>query len=150
MGATGWRPGRRPLLLFSLGGMALSLVALGVVLGLPSGPVTNVTALVCMVTYVAAFAVGLGPVFWILAAELFPPQARARGGAVCALVNWATNFVVGQMFLPAADLVGKSAVFWFFAAVSGGAALFVVRTVPETKNRSLADVQRELAGVPGA
>ncbi|MGW3132016.1 MFS transporter [Streptomyces sp. NPDC001123] len=139
------RAGRRPLLLFSLTGMAVSLVALGVVLGLPSGPVADVTALVCMVTYVASFAVGLGPVFWILAAELFPPEARARGGAVCALANWAANFVVGQMFLPAADLLGESAVFWFFAAVSAGAVVFVARTVPETRNRSLADVQRELA-----
>ncbi|MFJ2826858.1 MFS transporter [Streptomyces sp. NPDC087263] len=143
------RAGRRPLLLFSLGGMALSLVALGVVLGLPTSPVTNVTALIFMVTYVAAFAIGLGPVFWILAAELFPPEARARGGAVCALVNWSANFVVGQMFLPAADLLGESWVFWFFATVSAGAVVFVLRTVPETKNRSLAEVQRELAARSG-
>lgn len=139
------RAGRRPLLLASLGGMALSLVALGVAFGLPAGPATNVTALICMVTYVASFAIGLGPVFWILAAELFPPEARARGGALCALVNWAANFVVGQMFLPAADLVGQSWVFAFFAAVSSGAIVFVLRTVPETKNRSLPEVQRELA-----
>lgn len=139
------RAGRRPLLLSSLAGMAFSLVALGVALGLPSSPAANVTALVFMVTYVASFAIGLGPVFWILAAELFPPESRARGGAVCALVNWAANFVVGQMFLPAADLVGESWVFWFFAAVSTAAVVFVLRTVPETKNRSLAEVQRELA-----
>ncbi|WP_063856804.1 MFS transporter [Streptomyces cyaneogriseus] len=143
------RAGRRPLLLSSLAGMALSLVALGVALGLPSSPAANVTALVFMVTYVASFAIGLGPVFWILAAELFPPESRARGGAVCALVNWAANFVVGQMFLPAADLVGESWVFWFFAAVSTAAVVFVLRTVPETKNRSLAEVQRELAARSG-
>ncbi|MFG3108752.1 MFS transporter [Streptomyces tendae] len=139
------RAGRRPLLVVSLAGMAVSLVALGVVLGLPTGPVANVTALVLMVVYVASFAVGLGPVFWILAAELFPPEVRARGGAMCALVNWAANFVVGQMFLPTADLVGVGWVFWFFAAVSAGAAVFVLRTVPETKHRSLAEVQGELA-----
>ncbi|MEV5886371.1 MFS transporter [Streptomyces sp. NPDC052020] len=143
------RAGRRPLLLSSLAGMALSLVALGVALGLPASPAANVTALVFMVTYVASFAIGLGPVFWILAAELFPPESRARGGAVCALVNWAANFVVGQMFLPAADLVGESWVFWFFAAVSTAAVVFVLRTVPETKNRSLAEVQRELAARSG-
>ncbi|NEY34752.1 MFS transporter [Streptomyces sp. PRKS01-65] len=143
------RAGRRPLLLASLAGMALSLVALGVALGLPSSPAANVTALVFMVTYVASFAIGLGPVFWILAAELFPPESRARGGAVCALVNWAANFVVGQMFLPAADLVGEGWVFWFFAAVSAAGVVFVLRTVPETKNRSLAEVQRELAARSG-
>ncbi|WP_240980774.1 MULTISPECIES: MFS transporter [unclassified Streptomyces] len=139
------RAGRRPLLLFSLTGMALSLAALGVALSLPTSSATNVTALICMVTYVASFAIGLGPVFWILAAELFPPEARARGSAVCALVNWAANFIVGQLFLPAADLVGESWVFWFFATVSATAVAFVLRTVPETKNRSLTDVQRELS-----
>ncbi|WP_327177389.1 MFS transporter [Streptomyces sp. NBC_01335] len=139
------RLGRRPLLLFSLAGMAASLVVLGVTMALPSGPLPHLLALVCMVTYVGSFAVGLGPVFWILAAELFPPGARARGGALCALVNWAANFVVGQLFLPVADEVGVSWVFWFFAAVSAGALCFVAVKVPETKNRSLADIQLDLA-----
>ncbi|MEU3974875.1 MFS transporter [Streptomyces bacillaris] len=138
------RAGRRPLLLFSLAGMALSLATLGVTMSFPSGPSTNMIALLAMVTYVGSFAVGLGPVFWILAAELFPPGARARGAALCALVNWAANFVVGQLFLPVADAVGVSWVFWFFAAVASGALVFVVRKVPETKNRSLADIQLEL------
>lgn len=138
------RAGRRPLLLFSLAGMAVSLVTLGAAMSAPPGPVTNVIALICMITYVGSFAIGLGPVFWILAAELFPPEARARGGALCALVNWAANFVVGQLFLPVADAVGVSWVFWCFAAVAVGGLVFVVRQVPETKNRSLADIQGEL------
>ncbi|MCM1965072.1 MFS transporter [Streptomyces sp. G1] len=138
------RAGRRPLLLFSLAGMAVSLVTLGAAMSVPPGPVTNVIALICMITYVGSFAIGLGPVFWILAAELFPPEARARGGALCALVNWAANFLVGQLFLPVADAVGVSWVFWCFAAVAAGGLVFVVRQVPETKNRSLADIQGEL------
>jgi MFS family permease len=138
------RAGRRPLLLFSLAGMAMSLVTLGAAMSVPPGPVTNMIALICMITYVGSFAIGLGPVFWILAAELFPPDARARGGALCALVNWAANFVVGQLFLPVADAVGVSSVFWFFAVVATGALVFVVRQVPETKNRSLADIQGDL------
>ncbi|MFD5146682.1 MFS transporter [Streptomyces sp. NPDC058401] len=138
------RAGRRPLLLFSLAGMAVSLVTLGAAMSVPAGPVTNVIALICMITYVGSFAIGLGPVFWILAAELFPPEARARGGALCALVNWAANFVVGQLFLPVADAVGVSWVFWTFAAVAAGGLVFVGRQVPETKNRSLADIQGDL------
>src|SRR5690606_24671910 len=98
-------------------------------------------ALLAMVTYVGSFAVGLGPVFWILAAELFPPGTRARGAALCALVNWAANFVVGQLFLPVADAVGVSWVFWFFAAVASGALVFFVRKVSRTMVRSLVDSQ---------
>ncbi|MCP3758837.1 MFS transporter [Streptomyces sp. TBY4] len=138
------RAGRRPLLLWSLAGMAVSLVTLGAAMGVPPGPVAHVIALICMITYVGSFAIGLGPVFWILAAELFPPGARARGGALCALVNWAANLVVGQLFLPVADAVGVSWVFWAFAAVSAGGLVFVLRQVPETKNRSFAEVQGAL------
>ncbi|MET8698354.1 MFS transporter [Kitasatospora sp. NPDC004723] len=140
------RVGRRPLLLCSLAGMAVSLAALGIVLG-PAhpGPLGNAVALVAMTAYVGSFAIGLGPVFWILAAEIFPPESRARGTGLCALVNWAANFVVGQAFLPTADAVGERWVFWFFAAVSLAAVLFVARRVPETKNRSLPEIQHALA-----
>ncbi|MFB6888068.1 MFS transporter [Kitasatospora sp. NPDC056327] len=140
------RVGRRPLLLCSLAGMAVSLAALGSVLG-PAhpGPVGDAVALVAMTSYVGAFAIGLGPVFWILAAEIFPPESRARGTGLCALVNWAANFVVGQAFLPTADAIGERWVFWFFAAVSLGAVVFVARRVPETKNRSLDEIQHALS-----
>ncbi|MFF7635352.1 MFS transporter [Kitasatospora sp. NPDC008050] len=138
------RAGRRPLLLWSLSGMALSLIALGIALGPAPGRGGDLVALIAMAAYVGSFAIGLGPVFWVLAAELFPPESRARGASACALVNWAANFVVGQTFLPAADLVGERWVFWFFAAVSTAAIVFVLRRVPETKNRPLSDIHRSL------
>ncbi|MCF3119162.1 sugar porter family MFS transporter [Streptomyces arenae] len=138
------RAGRRPLLVLSLTGMAVALVPLGFALDGDLGPASHLIALGCMGLYVSAFAIGLGPVFWILAAEIFPPSLRAWGAGLCALVNWAANFVVGQLFLPAADLVGESVVFWFFAAVALAALWFVVRQVPETKNRPFAAIQEEL------
>ncbi|MFK4071455.1 MFS transporter [Streptomyces sp. NPDC029674] len=139
------RAGRKPLLVFSLVGMAAALVPLGCALNGAFGGASHGVSLVSMGLYVSAFAVGIGPVFWILAAEIFPPAVRARGVALCVLVNWSANFVVGQLFLPAADLFGEAAVFWCFAAVCAGALVFVVRAVPETKNRSFAEIQRELA-----
>ncbi|MFH8607519.1 MFS transporter [Streptomyces sp. NPDC018029] len=138
------RAGRKPLLVFSLIGMAAALVPLGCALNGAFGGASHGVSLVSMGLYVSAFAVGIGPVFWILAAEIFPPAVRARGVALCVLVNWSANFVVGQLFLPAADLFGEAAVFWCFAAVCAGALVFVVRVVPETKNRSFATIQRDL------
>ncbi|WP_253195600.1 MFS transporter [Streptomyces sp. JHA26] len=138
------RAGRRPLLVLSLTGMASALVPLGFALDGGLGPASHVVALVCMGVYVSSFAIGLGPVFWILAAEVFPPSLRAWGAALCALVNWAANFLVGQLFLPAVDLVGEAVVFWFFAAVALAALWFVLRHVPETKNRPFAAIQEEL------
>ncbi|QES34830.1 MFS transporter [Streptomyces venezuelae] len=139
------RAGRKPLLLLSLVGMAAALVPLGCALNGAFGGASHVVSLVSMGLYVSAFAVGIGPVFWILAAEVFPPAVRAKGVALCVLVNWSANFVVGQLFLPAADQFGEASVFWFFAAVCVAALVFVVRTVPETKNRSFDAIQRELA-----
>ncbi|MEU5895908.1 sugar porter family MFS transporter [Streptomyces venezuelae] len=139
------RAGRKPLLVLSLVGMAAALVPLGCALNGAFGGASHAVSLVSMGLYVSAFAVGIGPVFWILAAEVFPPDVRAKGVALCVLVNWSANFVVGQLFLPAADLFGEASVFWFFAAVCGAALVFVVRTVPETKNRSFDEIQRELA-----
>ncbi|WP_409237008.1 MFS transporter [Streptomyces sp. PA5.6] len=138
------RAGRKPLLVLSLVGMAAALVPLGCALNGAFGGASHAVSLVSMGLYVSAFAVGIGPVFWILAAEVFPPDVRAKGVALCVLVNWSANFVVGQLFLPAADLFGEAGVFWFFAAVCGAALVFVVRTVPETKNRSFDEIQREL------
>ncbi len=138
------RAGRKPLLVFSLVGMAAALIPLGCALNGTFGGASHLVSLVAMGLYVSAFAVGIGPVFWILTAEVFPPALRARGVALCVLVNWTANFVVGQLFLPTADLFGEAAVFWFFAAVCLGALVFVVRTVPETKNRSFAEIQTAL------
>ncbi|MEU6996620.1 MFS transporter [Streptomyces sp. NPDC046465] len=139
------RAGRKPLLVFSLVGMAAALVPLGCALNGAFGEASHGVSLFSMGLYVSAFAVGIGPVFWILAAEVFPPAVRAKGVALCVLVNWSANFVVGQLFLPAADAFGEAAVFWCFAAVCLGALVFVVRAVPETKNRSFAEIQQDLA-----
>ncbi|MET7361086.1 MFS transporter [Streptomyces sp. NPDC005562] len=144
------RAGRKPLLVFSLVGMAAALIPLGCALNGAFGGASHGVSLVSMGLYVSAFAVGIGPVFWILAAEIFPPAVRARGVALCVLVNWSANFVVGQLFLPAADRFGEAAVFWCFAAVCLGALVFVVRAVPETKNRSFEAIQRDLAAGAGA
>jgi MFS family permease len=131
------RLGRRPLLLLSLGGMFASLSVLGLSLTWPDGIAggTAVT-LACILAYIASFAVGLGPVVWILAAELFPTRERAAGAGVTAAVVWFTNFLVGLSFLPVSAAIGQGATFWLFAAVCAFGLVFVVARVPETKGRS--------------
>ena len=88
------RVGRRVLLLASIGGMVVSVALL--TLALLSGFV----ALVCVATvlFVIAFGLGLGPVVWLLPAELFPMSKRAPATAVVTAVNWLFNFLVGQTF----------------------------------------------------
>ncbi|MFF9127871.1 sugar porter family MFS transporter [Streptomyces sp. NPDC014889] len=135
------RAGRRKLLLGSLAGMLVMLVLLGLsfVLGMNA-----LLSLLFMVVYIAAFAVGLGPVFWVLIGELFPPSARAAGSSVSTTVNWASNFVVSLVFLPVVNAIGQGETFWVFAAVCAFGLWFVVRYVPETRDRDFAQVDAAL------
>lgn len=135
------RAGRRKLLLGSLAGMLVMLVLLGLsfVLGMNA-----LLSLLFMVVYIAAFAVGLGPVFWVLIGELFPPSARAAGSSVSTTVNWASNFVVSLVFLPVVNSIGQGETFWIFAAVCALGLWFVARYVPETRDRDFTQVDAAL------
>jgi MFS transporter, SP family, galactose:H+ symporter len=138
------RTGRRPLLLGSLAGMLVSLTLLGVTFEVPHGALTSWLSLACLVLYIAAFAVGIGPVFWVLVSEIFPSAARATGAAVSAAVNWLSSFLVGLGFLPVAQQLGTGPTFWVFAGVCALALAFSSRFVVETKGRSFSEIDADL------
>jgi MFS transporter, SP family, galactose:H+ symporter len=138
------RAGRRPLLLGSLGGMFVSLTLLGLALVLPLGAADSWLALICILAFVSSFAVGMGPVFWLLIAELFPLEARAAGAGAASATNWFFNFIVGLIFLPVAGAIGMGETFWVFAGVCVLAFAFASRYVPETKGRGFSEIGVEL------
>ena len=135
------RVGRRPLLLSGLLGMGLSLcfLASAVLLG-KSGYLGAMTA-ASLAVYVGCFAIGLGPVFWLLVAEIFPLAIRARGMAAATIANWLANLVVALTFLNLTDLLGRSGVFFLYAALTFAALVFAYVLVPETKGLSLEAVE---------
>lgn len=135
------RVGRRRLLLVSLGGMFVTLALLGLtfVADLASG-----LSLASMVLYIAAFAVGLGPVFWVLVGEIFPADVRSVGSATATSVNWAANFLVSLVFLTVVDAIGQGETFWIFAVICAVGFWFTARYVPETKNREVEEVEEDL------
>ncbi|AOS64762.1 sugar porter family MFS transporter [Actinoalloteichus hymeniacidonis] len=135
------RTGRRVLLLVSLSVMMVSLVLLGLTFVLEMPPLLS---LVFMVVYIAAFACGLGPVFWVLIGEVFPPSVRAVGSSASTMVNWLANFIVGLAFLPVVDLIGQGETFWIFAAICAFGIWFVARHVPETSGREFDEVDAAL------
>jgi sugar porter (SP) family MFS transporter len=146
------RVGRRPLLLASVAGMAASLALLGLTFEVELGSAASVVSLACILAYIAAFAVGIGPIFWVLIAEIFPPEARGPGVGLATAVNWFSNFLVGLAFLPLAASIGQGPAFWIFAAVSVLTYIFVKRYVPETKGRSFSEIEAQLharRGDPG-
>jgi sugar porter (SP) family MFS transporter len=135
------RLGRRDLLLISLAGMAGFVALLGFSFIWHWN--SNLT-LLFMVAYIAAFAGGLGPVFWVLVGEIFPARAKADGSSAATTVNWLSNFIVSQSFLTVANGIGQGQTFLIFAGVCVVGLLFVGRYVPETKNRDTNEVQMAL------
>jgi SP family galactose:H+ symporter-like MFS transporter len=136
------RVGRRPLLLVSLGGMALSLFVLGLAFSLPqlSGSLGWI-AVASLMVYVGSFAVGLGPVFWLILSEIYPLRIRGRAMSVGTVANWSANLIVALSFLTLTQVLGKPATFWLYAVVSIGAWFFAFLLVPETRGRSLEAIE---------
>jgi len=136
------RIGRRPLLLVSLAGMALSLVVLGLAFSLPqlSGDLSWI-AVASLMVYVGSFAVGLGPVFWLILSEIYPLRIRGRAMSVGTAANWSANLIVAVSFLTLTRVMGKAATFWLYGVVSIGAWLFAFFLVPETKGKTLEQIE---------
>jgi sugar porter (SP) family MFS transporter len=138
------RAGRRALLLWSLGGMAATLMILagGFALG-TSGALAWITVL-SVAAYVAFFAVGLGPVFWLLIAEIFPLAVRGRAMSLATISNWGFNLVVTVTFLGLIDLFGRTGTFLLYGVLTLVAVAFTAALVPETKGRSLEEIEDAL------
>jgi hypothetical protein len=91
--------------------------------------------------YVGAFAVSLGPIFWLLNAEIYPLRVRSKAAAVGTMANWLFNFIVSLTFLILIDDLGRSGAFFLYAAICGLTFIFCKVLVPETKGKHLEDIQ---------
>jgi sugar porter (SP) family MFS transporter len=150
--AVAWvdRFGRRPLLLTGLVGMTVSLAAVGgsfaVLENQPDGGATSTTVggivtVLALVVFIASFAFSMGPIVWTLISEIYPNRVRGRAISVATAVNWLAAFLVAQFFLSVVDAIGESTTFFVFAALCVVSFVFVWRLVPETKGRSLEEIQ---------
>jgi MFS transporter, SP family, galactose:H+ symporter len=136
------RVGRRPVLLWGLVGMILSLGVLGVAFLVPqSGGALAWIAVISLMIYVACFAVGLGPVFWLMIAEIYPLKVRGRAMSVAAMANWGSNLLVALTFLTLIEVLGRPTTFWVYAGVGILGIAFTYWLVPETKGRTLEEIE---------
>jgi sugar porter (SP) family MFS transporter len=139
------RIGRKPLLFVGLAGMVVSLAIIGGAFLDPNlAGILSWVTLAGLMLYVASFAVSFGPLLWVMLPEVFPLKVRGAGTGMSALGNWGANFVVSQAFLPLVALIGTTTVFWIFAGVCVAAAIFVYFLVPETRGRSLEQIEADL------
>jgi SP family arabinose:H+ symporter-like MFS transporter len=131
--------GRRPLLLVGIAGAVLSLVIIGVLfaLGMTSGP----WILLFILAFIACFAFSFGPVCWVVVGEIFPNAIRGKAMALATLSLWIGNFLVGQLTPVLLDGLGSSWTFWIFALCCSPALWLTWKVIPETKGRSLEDIE---------
>jgi SP family galactose:H+ symporter-like MFS transporter len=137
--------GRRVLLLTGLAGMAVGLVvlALGFLLGAGGGGALGWVTALSLAAYVGFFAIGLGPVFWLLIAEIFPLATRGVGTSAATFANWGSNLVVALTFLLLIDSFGPPATFFLYALMTVGAFVFTYALVPETRGKTLEQIEAE-------
>ena len=138
------RLGRRPLLIAGLIGMGLSLAAVGLAFEQSGGgrqATTGIVTLAALVVFIISFAFSLGPVTWTVINEIYPGEVRGRAVAVATAVNWGAAFLVSEFFLTIVNAIGQAYTFWLFAAFCALGLVWVYLGVPETRRRSLEEIQ---------
>jgi MFS family permease len=135
------RVGRRPLLLASTAGVAVTLTSLAATLSISA--TTTLTMAACfasVLAYVAAFSVGLGPLTQAYSAEVLPLRLRAQGTGLGTAVNRLTCGVLSMTFISLAGSVTVAGCFFLYAGMMVVACVFVYVRLPETRGRSLEDM----------
>ena len=139
------RVGRKPLLYWGVGGMTLSLFVLSWSFHNQASLASSlgIIATACLMVYITCFAFSMGPIAWIIVAEVFPLRLRGRGVAAATLGSGASNFIVSLTFLSLIKAAGNSMTFSIYAAFCIVTLFFVRFVMPETKGCELESISAE-------
>ena len=133
------RWGRRAILMTASGGMAIALAALVISFKVPSFP--PAIMLLEILVYVAFFAFGMGPGVWLYISEIFPTKIRGRAASLATSALWAGTLVVTFTFLSLVKAMGVGGTFAIYSALSAICFLYIWKFVPETRGRTLEQIQ---------
>jgi SP family arabinose:H+ symporter-like MFS transporter len=102
----------------------------------------------CVIGFIAAFAMSMGPIGWLFCSEIFPNKLRGRAMSVAGFTIWVSCYVVAQTFPMLNDnpAIGPARTFWVYAAVSLFSFMFVLAFIPETKGRTLEQIEQSWRG----
>ena len=132
--------GRKPLLLAGSAGMAVCLATIGAAFFY--GVLQGYLVLIAILVYIAFFAISLGPLTFVVIAEIFPNRTRGRAMSISLFSLWAAVFLVSQLFPILLQWIGSSFTFWIFMTMSILSYLFVLKVIPETKGKSLEEIEK--------
>jgi MFS transporter, SP family, xylose:H+ symportor len=139
------RWGRKPLLVLGALVMAVSMITLGILFATNN---FGALSLIAVIAYIAGFALSWGPVVWVLLSEMFPNAVKNKAMALAVCLQWLANLFVSGTFKV---LIGSSVLnaivnhaipYWIYGGMSILAAVFVIRYVPETKGRTLEEINQ--------
>lgn len=145
--------GRRILLLASVIVMSICTILLGVYFVMQTNDPTSVESLgwlpiVALSVFIIMFSLGFGPIPWMMVGELFAPDVKGVAASMAGAFNWILAFIVTKTFVNIQSAIGKGETFFLFSGLSVIGILFVFFAVPETKGKSLSEIQTMLSGQP--
>ena len=135
------RWGRKKLALIGAFGLAAIYALMGMFYYMHF---TGVLLLVIVVLAIACYAMTLATVMWVIISEIFPNRIRGIAMSVCTFALWAACFVLTYTFPILNSGLGAAWTFWLYGIICLVGGLFIVRTLPETKGKSLEELEKEL------
>ncbi|KAJ0744603.1 putative major facilitator, sugar transporter, major facilitator superfamily [Helianthus annuus] len=138
--------GRRPLLLSSIIGMIVSLLTLGMALTIIDHSDHKITwaialCIIAVLSFVACFSIGMGPITWVYSSEVFPLRLRAQGCSICVAVNRTTSGVITMTFISLYEAITIGGAFFVFTGIAAAGCVLFYTLFPETRGKNLEEVE---------
>lgn len=135
------RLGRKTLMLLGAGGLTLIFLAAGTMYFLH---VQGLPLLIMVVAAIACFAMSLGPVTWVVLSEIFPNRIRGAGMAISTFSLWSACFILTYTFPLLNNALNVSGTFWLYGIICITGFFFIMRKLPETKGKTLEQIEKEI------
>ncbi|MFJ5700097.1 MFS transporter [Arthrobacter sp. NPDC093139] len=135
--------GRRPIIITGQAGLTAALALIGIFFLLPESSLRSYLVPAGMLLFLLFMQACIGPIFWLLLAEIFPLRIRGFATGLAISFVWIANTIVSLVFPILIDSI-QGSTFFLFAVINIGTLIFYIRSIPETKGRSLEKVEEEL------
>ena len=135
--------GRRPLMIFGAAGLAVVYTAMGFCY---RGGVQGLPVLLLVLGAIGCYAMTLAPVTWVVISEIFPNRIRGAAMSVAVTSLWAACFILTYTFPILNQRLGAAGIFWIYAVVCVAGFVYILRALPETKQKTLEAIEQEMAG----
>jgi len=132
--------GRRPILILGIFGIIISMVSIGILFY--TGNSNSPALLIFILCFIASFAFSFGPIVWTLINEIYPTSIRGKAVSIASLAIWLGTALIGQFVPWLLENITPAGTFWMFAILSVPAIIITWKLVPETKNRTLEDIEK--------